>query len=103
MVKDKKRTPGGCIMAENVLKIPLKELKIVRLACQEENCGGAIEFPVGRLEGLTGTMTCPSCNCSWVIDKVGEVPGYKALGMALNNLARLKGAKVEFVVGVDDF
>jgi hypothetical protein len=94
------------IMAEKIIKIPLEELITVRLVCGQDNCGGAVELPISRLEALTGAALCPSCNRAFAVKKIGGeqgIGGLKALGLAVSNLTGDKGFRVEFLIHAPDF
>ncbi len=90
-----KRRP---LMAEKILNLPLEDLGIIRLVCQQNDCGGIAEMPVSRLEALTGGILCPSCSRPFDVKQVGSIGGLKAVGISLSNLLNNANFKVEFVI-----
>lgn len=83
---------------EKTLKVPLSELRTVRLVCNRADCGGVAELPTDRLDGLTGAVSCPSCGHALTPRTIGSISGLKALGMTLKSLAGEPGFSVEFVL-----
>jgi hypothetical protein len=80
------------------LRVPFGEIKVVRLVCKRENCGGVAEIPVTRLEALVGATLCPSCGQAFPVKALGGIAGLKALGISLTNLVGEQHFMVEFVV-----
>jgi hypothetical protein len=86
-------------MSETVLKILLKELRLVRLLCQRQKdggpCGGVVEVPLQR---LTSVKKCPVCAADMMPD-LDKHDRLKDLAEAIGRLNDVdQTVTVEFVV-----
>lgn len=50
------------IMVENIMRIPITDVKSVMLRCN--NCNTAVETDIANLEKM-GPSICPSCKAQW--------------------------------------
>lgn len=83
-------------MSEPMLKVSLRELTAVRLACT--HCGSAVELVHARLAHAAPRFNCPGCNVA-LQDSSGDRNYLANLGKALEEAAHLPaGCRVEFLV-----
>jgi len=67
-------------MPENLLRIALEELKIIRIHCGKAGCAAILELPVEKLSAAHD-MVCSACGTS-----LGNPSALRALGKALDSL-----------------
>jgi hypothetical protein len=75
---------------QTVLKVDVKELAAIEVACSHDNCGGAVTIP---LSGRCPTyMKCPGCNEVWW-DENSSSNAYKSLASFFMYLSKLSHAE----------
>lgn len=92
-------------MSEEMLKILLSELKMIRVRCLGNRdgspCGAVIEFPVAKLKGFfSSDPKCPSCKEPFVLGIAGGVVDpFDQLARTLDAFAGIRTqAEIEFII-----
>ena len=83
-------------MTETTMRVGLKELTALRIACSQPDCGGTVEIPIDKLPSISAAVSCPVCREPFL----GDMPNTNALsdfGRALSRLNNF-GFSVEFPV-----
>jgi hypothetical protein len=84
------------IVTEHLLKIPLEDLKTVRVICRNAVCGAIVEVPVTKLEAMFKAGECPVCRRQFIA--TGATGNLVDLGKVLDGLAENKALGIEFVI-----
>jgi hypothetical protein len=85
-------------MSKKLLEILLSELKIIRLVCAKQGCGGIAEIPIGKLISVPH-LGCPVCGQSFNVNIPNEGFPLAILCQGINFLnAQSDKFQVQFVI-----
>src|SRR5882757_7641976 len=87
-------------MGENLFRVSLKELSIVRLVCR--HCGTAVELPLSKLGAFSGE--CPACTPT-EFSGTRNLPGHdrklQAFAAAIRGLLAIDEFAIELPIDLE--
>jgi hypothetical protein len=75
-------------MTQTIQHVRLDEINVLRIICQDKDCGATIEVPLSKAAAGTRSVKCPGCNRELSFGMNAAEDPYKNLAEALRDLVR---------------
>ena len=93
-------------MGKKIMRLPLAELKTIRITCVNETCGAVVELSLEQLGSHRYPKQCPLCSNSFGVFPPGASTaknGFEPFAIAITNLlSSQNNFKIEFAIPSDD-